>query len=180
MIPSDEQVKALWNKYHLPEKKRLHVSLVARVAVFIAGEYVKKNPKVHINIPLLTASALLHDIDKDIPKILGEKHPDTAVRVLNEEGMSEVAHIVRTHSLHAILDPTIAPSSWEEKFLFLADKMVKFEILTVDKRFSLWRDEQLPPDAQKILDTCYPLVKQLEKEIFQNIGISSSDVAKLA
>jgi len=87
--------------------------------------------------------------------LLGEQHPDTAVRVLREEEMSEVAEVVRRHPLHAIVDPTIAPRTPEEKILYLADKMVKFEILTVDKRFQLWRDEQLPREAVEMLDACY-------------------------
>ncbi|OGG31151.1 hypothetical protein A3A63_04095 [Candidatus Gottesmanbacteria bacterium RIFCSPLOWO2_01_FULL_46_9] len=180
MIPTESQAKQLWEKYHLPEKKRIHVALVARVALFLAAECEKNIPGCHINIPLLKAAAYLHDIDKVIPRRSGEQHPDTAVRVLREEGMDEVADIVQTHSLHAILDPGIAPKTWEQKLLYLADKMVKFEIITVDERFRLWNDEQLPRDVQYILDTSYPLVKALEKEILDSIAIKPQDIARLA
>lgn len=180
MIPTENQAKALWEKYHLPEKKRIHVSLVARVAVFLASECQKKITGYRINIPLLFVSALLHDIDKAIPKLPGEQHPDTGVRVLREEGMDEVADIVKTHSLHSILDPKIRPATWEEKLLYLADKTVKLQIITVDERFKLWNDEHLPSDAQHTLDTCYPLVKALEKEVLDLIEIKSEDIARLA
>jgi len=90
-----------------------------------------------------------------------------------------VAELVKTHPLHAILDPTIAPSTWEEKLLFLADKMVKYEIITVDKRFALWNAEHLPPKEQDILDRAYPKVKALEREVFDLIGIVSEDVVQL-
>lgn len=180
MIPTPEKAKTLWDRYDLPEKKRIHVALVANVAVFLAHACEENIPDSHINIPLLQASALLHDIDKSIPKRSGEQHPDTAVRVLREEGMGEVADVVKTHSLYAILDPTIAPKTWEEKLLYLADKMVKLEIITVDKRFALWQEEELPPEAKVMLDRCYPRVKMLEKEIFEKIALHPEDVAKFA
>ncbi len=173
MIPTEDQCKQLWDKYHLPEAKRLHVSLVARVALFFATKF-------QVNISLLQAAALLHDIDKAIPRFPGEVHPDTAVRILREEGMGEVADIVKTHSLHAMLDPAIAPKSWEEKLLYLADKMVKYDIITVDERFKLWRDEQLSADAKAVLDKSYPLVKKLEKEVMGLIGLNPEDIAKVA
>lgn len=164
MIPTEEQAKALWEKYGLPEKKRVHVTLVANVARFLASKINEP-----INLSLLIAGALLHDIDKAAQIRPGERHPDAAVRILKEEGTPEVADLVKTHPLHAILDPSIAPKSWEEKLLYLSDKMVKFEIITVDERFKLWNDEHLPPDAQKILDEAYPKVKELENKIFSLI-----------
>lgn len=180
MIPTEEQAKKLWDKYHLPDKKRLHVMLVARVAMFLASQWEKKFGEGEINKPLLLAAALLHDIDKAIPPKQGEQHPDTAVRVLQEEGMNEIAEIVRRHPLHAILDPSIVPTTIEEKLLYLADKMVKFEIIDVDQRFALWRDEHLPIDAQVMLEKIYPKVKMLEKEIFDAIGLKPTDVQRLA
>ncbi len=178
MIPTEVQAKTLWDKYNLPQQKRIHVALVAKVAMFFA-EQSNKATKLHINIELLKAAALLHDIDKNVPKLPGEQHPDAAVRILREEGMDEVADLVRTHPLHAILDPAIAPQTLEERLLFLADKMVKYEILTVDKRFALWNDEHLPPEKQDIFDRAYPKVKALEREICGMIAVNPCKVATL-
>lgn len=169
MIPTEVQAHALWEKYQLPRSKRVHVGLVAEVALGLAQQMYQCT-NVPIDQLLLQAAALLHDIDKNIPKLSGEKHPDTAVRILREEGMEEVAAIVKTHPLHAILDPAITPASLEEKILFLADKMVKYEIIGVDARFRLWNEEHLPADAQAVLDAAYPKVKALEKEILAKIG----------
>lgn len=175
MIPTEVQAKSLWDKYQLPENKRRHVELVAKVARFLASKINEP-----INLPLLIAGALLHDIDKNAEKLSGERHPDAAVRILKEEGTPEVANLVKTHPLHAILDPSIAPKSWEEKLLYLSDKMVKFEIITVDERFKLWNDEHLPPPEQDILNRAYPKAKELEEEIFHLMRIKPNDVAKLA
>lgn len=175
MIPTEDQAKMLWEKYGLPEGKRRHVALVARVARFLAQQ-IDKITKRQINKPLLQAGALLHDIDKNVEKRPGEKHPDTAVRVLQEEGMGEVAAVVRTHSVHAILDPVIAPKTWEEKLLFLADKMVKQEVIGVDARFQQWNEENLPQEEMEMLKRAYPKVKELEKEVFNLIGVGLAEV----
>lgn len=178
MIPTGEQAKALWDKYRLSERKRRHVELVARVAKFLA-QRINQLTNQPINQPLLLAGALLHDVDKNADQLPGERHPDTAVRILKEEGMEEVAALVKTHPLHAILDPSIFPKTWEEKLLFLADKMVKDDIITVDERFRLWNEEHLPAEEQKVLDASYPKVKALEQEIFSALGIFPLDVAVL-
>lgn len=179
MIPTDQQIFALWDKYHLPPHKRAHVVLVDRVAQFLAGK-VEKTEHVKIDKPLLHVAALTHDIDKAIPRRINEQHPDTAVRVIKEEGMEKVANLVRTHPLHAILDQSISPKSWEEKLLYLSDKMVKDTIITVDERFALWRAEHLPRKAMEQLDAAYPKVKALEQEICTAVGIDPKDIASLA
>ena len=118
------------------------------------------------NKQLIEASALTHDIDKAIPKKTGEKHPDTAVRVLTELGFTEVAQVVRKHSVHCVLDPKLTPATWEEKIVFLADKMVKHELIGVEERFRLWFREDLPAEAVSELKAAYPKVKILEQEVF--------------
>ncbi len=178
MIPTEDQAKKIWEKYRLPEKKRIHVTLVAKVSLFLAKNLLVHNAQFTINKKLLLAGALLHDIDKAAPKLPSERHPDAAVRILREEGMGEVADIVVTHPLHAILDPAIKPKTWEQKLLYLGDKMVKYDIVGVDKRFALWNEEHLPPEEQKILDASYPKVKELEQEVFKLAGISLDDILK--
>lgn len=170
MIPTDDQIQKLWDKYTLPEYKRNHSRLVAEVALWFAQ-------KIKADMRLLRAAALLHDIDKNAPKKPNEHHPDTGVRLLREAGFEEVADLVRTHPLHAILDSNIAPKTTEEKLLFLADKMVKHTIITVDERFALWRKEDLPPDAVKILNRAYPKVKELEREVCLTVGVDPNEIS---
>ena len=57
--------------------------------------------------------------------------------------------------------------------------MVKYEIITVDKRFVLWNAEHLPAKEQDILDRAYPKVKALEREVFDLIGMLPADVVQL-
>lgn len=179
MIPDEQTIFDLWDEYDLPLSKRNHSRLVVQVALFFAKR-VSDTISVSIDTALLYAGAMLHDLDKNIKKSKDEHHPDTGARVLCEKGFGEVADLIKTHSLPSILDQTTAPKTWEEKLLFLSDKMVKHDIITVDERFRLWRKENLPQDAIIELDAAYPLVKVLEKEVFDIIGISAKDVANLA
>ncbi len=180
MIPTQDEARKLWDEYLLPPVKRNHCQCVARLAVWFARSLHAKNPRISVNTHLLEVSALLHDIDKMAPHLPGERHPDTGVRLLRERGMGEVADLVRTHPLHAILDQNLSPKSWEEKILYLSDKMVKHTIITVDERFALWRAEHLPPDAVTELDAAYPKVKSLEHELCSLLHVKPSDIAELA
>lgn len=177
MTPSENDAKRLWDTYHLPSQKRTHCQLVAKVAVFIAERLQSSDPTIVINEDLLYVAGLLHDIDKNARKD-GETHPEAAVRILREEGMDDVANLVKHHSVHFILDDATTPRSWEEKLLFLADKMVKYEVITVDKRFALWNNEELPQSAHEMLKKAYPKVKALEQAIFAKIGMTPAQVAQ--
>lgn len=179
MIPDEHTIFDLWDEYDLPLSKRNHSRLVARVALFFAKR-VSDTISVSIDTALLYAGAMLHDLDKNIEKAKDEHHPDTGVRVLCEKGFGEVADLIKTHSLPSILDQTTLLKTWEEKLLYLSDKMVKHDIITVDERFRLWRKGDISSNAIIELDMAYPKVKALEKEVFDIIGISAKDVANLA
>lgn len=176
MIPTRAQCLALFDRFSLPSQKKIHVEEVTRVALYLADKLAAQG--INIDRQLLEAAALLHDIDKNIPRQSGERHPDTAVRVLLDLHMPEVAEIVRKHSLHLILDPDRAPQTWEEKLVYLSDKMTKYEFIGVEHRFKLWYKEQLPAQAVKELDQSFPKVKALEQEVLTAAGITFSEMEK--
>jgi putative nucleotidyltransferase with HDIG domain len=178
MIPTPTEAKTLWQIYDLPTQKQRHVSIVAEVSRILA-EHVEQALGICIQKDLLYVGALLHDIDKNIPKREGEQHPDAAVRVLREAGMNEVAVLVKTHPLHAILDASIAPTTWEEKILFLADKMTKYDVISVDERFTLWRSEPLSLVEKELLEKAYPKVKELEQEIMTVIDSTPENMINI-
>ena len=175
MIPDEKTVKGLWDRYHLPPYKRIHCETVGKVALMIA----KMTRGEKVNEHLLVASALLHDIDKNIEKLAGEQHPDTGVRVLKQEGMDEVAEVIRTHPLHMICDSNQAFWTIEQKILFLADKMTKQNIIGLEKRFGLWRSEDDDDASHRILDASYPKVVALRDEILQLAGITEEELILL-
>jgi len=172
-IPSREECYRLLDKYNFPEKKKKHVELVAKVAVFL-GEKIKDKGD-EVNIALVYAGGILHDIDKGLMEE-GDIHTDKGVKILEEEGYPEVARICVSHRVDAFLDPKTIPTTWEEKCIALADKMVKDEIIGVTERFRLWNEENLPEEQKEILRKSYPLVKDLEREILGIIGIGWEEI----
>ena len=175
MIPTSDQAISLWQTYALPEKKQKHSLLVASVALWLATQ-IEEHTKTRVAKELVYVAGLLHDIDKNISWKTGETHPDAGVRILRSLGYDEVATLVKKHPLHAILDPTITPVTLEEKIVYLADKMTKYEVISVDERFALWRAESLTPEEQSILSAAYPIVKQLELEICDMIQMSPDEM----
>jgi len=173
----EKNVKKLWDKYDLPFKKRLHCQKVVEVALYIAKKL--RGKEVKIDEQLLSAAALLHDIDKNIEKLPGEHHPDAGVRVLKQEGMDEVAEVIRTHPLHMILDVKNPPKTIEQKILFLSDKMTRYECIGIEKRFLIWKKEDYNEESQAILDTSYPKVIALRDEILGNAGITEEELITL-
>lgn len=178
MIPTEQEAIQLWEKYSLPEKKRIHVRWIAKLALFLSRELRTKG--IQVNDATLLAGCLLHDIDKNIPRLPGEFHPQTGVRILRNEGMDEVADLIQYHSVQYIENPETAPKTWEEKLLFLCDKMVKQSIIGVEERFRLWyAEDDLPQTQKEMLHRVEPLVKQLEQEVFALINNDPFEVAKL-
>lgn len=179
MIPNKEDIISLWDTYNFPQYKRIHCDMVRRVALILSTHIKKQNPSIFINEQLLEAAALLHDLDKNIPRLPGEHHPDTVIRILIEHGMTEVAEVVRTHPLHMILDSEKGPKTIEQQLLYLSDKTTKQEFIGVAKRFMEWDKEDTDEMSKKILTATRPKVLELQNEILQKAGISEEELSLL-
>lgn len=178
MIPDKQEVFRLWDVYNLPLYKQVHCRAVVRTAQILCQAYTHTG--IAVNRPCVEAAALLHDIDKNIPKLPGEQHPDAGVRILKKEGMNEVAEVVRTHPLHTILDEAKAPKTYEQKIVYLADKMTKDTCIGVEKRFALWRKEDTDPQVVAVLDACYPKVIALRDTMLSQVEMTEEQLIKLA
>lgn len=163
--PTTQECLLLLDRYGFPEEKKPHLFSVMANTV-----YLTRHLQIY-GIPIIesfmVASSLLHDIDKGVPGV-GVSHPNHAVNILKHEGFDEIAAVVAKHSLQSIIDPVLKPESWEERILFLADKMAKLHPLTVDQRFDLWRNEGIS-DLTRVLDATYVAVKSLENDMCSHI-----------
>ncbi len=175
MIPDADAIQLLWDKYHFPPNKRTHVSVVAAVATAL-GARINEHANGSVDLERIRAAALLHDIDKQAEKLPDERHPDAGVRILREEGMEELAEIVRTHPLHMILDSHAGPTTLEQQIVFIADKMVKYDFIGMDARFELWRKEPLTEKSRSILEASYPKAIELRDRLLELAGITEGDI----
>jgi CTP:molybdopterin cytidylyltransferase MocA len=126
-IPTREECRVLLeNVLCVADKIIRHGRVVAQVATSLGLELNRAG--CYLDIPLLEAAGLLHDLAKGAPD-----HARSGARILGEMGFGVVAELVDTH-----MDITIAEGETisAKEVLYLADKMVQGERrLATEERF---------------------------------------------
>jgi len=133
--PSEDECRALWEKYEMPEHIRAHSEQVAHFSVFLAELAVERGYAVQVEE--VRACGLLHDIAKSYALRHGGSHAQLgAAWVLAETGHAGIAQGI----LHHVCWP------WplgEERFCTLpilvlyADKRTQHsDFVTLEKRFA--------------------------------------------
>jgi putative nucleotidyltransferase with HDIG domain len=126
-FPSTSECTVLLTKKFQVDKQVLaHSIKVAQVAVLLAHALNEKG--CSLNIKLIEAAALLHDIAKGCPN-----HAEEAAKILRGLGYGTLAQVVSLHmDVHPVPGETISP----HEVVCLADKMVQADrIVPVEKRF---------------------------------------------
>ena len=171
MIPSKEKCFELLKKYRVPENIVAHTLEVNRVAMFLAKKLKEKGEE--INLGLVDAASLLHDLDKHMTLNEDSGHGKKAAEILESLGFAEVAPIVRKHITTAVLHSPL--KTWEEKLVYYADMRVKGnKIVTVEERFEYLRERygKMSEKAMREINKAEPIVKEIEKEILSKAGVS--------
>ena len=177
-VPSEAECEQLWEQFQVPENIRAHCRLVAKIAVHLAGELRAKG--VDVNVELVRASALLHDLLKLQAQRTGGDEYRQVERVLAERGWPEAGSICRKHGLFSLLLPGELVS-WEETLVFYADKRAKHvELVSIDARLDDLAERYVAsnPTAKAKIEACRPLLRALERALFSQIG-GSVDLAEL-
>ena len=129
-IPTYEECRRLFDETGMLDNIREHSIMVARVSCAIAENLAAGCP---INIDLVRAGALLHDITKTRALSTGEHHAETGGDLLREMGLPRIAEIVAEHVELASFDPD--GPLLEKEIVHYADKRVKHtEIVTLHDR----------------------------------------------
>lgn len=174
MIPSKKECFGILKRFNVPDNIIAHSVKVKELSVGIAEKLAGKGEK--INMKLLIAGALLHDISKMdcIKADVDRSHGDHGYERLLGLGLSEeVANISKKHMLDSILTSRLV--TWEEKIIFYADKRVTHDrVVSLGERFAYLRKRY--PQAVDKINKAYPKVVELEKEIFKKIGISPEEL----
>ena len=166
-IPTRAQCLELLKKYKLPDNVIAHLTEVNRVAMELARKINARGH--HVNLELVDAASLLHDIDK-MQSLEGGNHGVLSRKILETEGYPEVAKIAESHVLHNIIPPGRLPGI-EAKIVFYADKRVKHDkVVSIDERFKYLRERY--PQYMENINRAEPLTKKLEKELMELAGTS--------
>lgn len=173
MIPSPQECLLILKAHNVPAHIIQHSRVVCQIALYLARELNRKGEK--LNLPLISAAALLHDI----AKMDEDDHSQAGAKLLINLGYPEIADIVRQH---VILDPRQEVNTFSEaEVVHYADKRVKHTtIVSLAERF-----EDLKARYGKNSETLVWLnqlqrkTEELEKRIFQRIGADPQAISTL-
>ena len=157
MIPTKEECLKLMGEYGMLENIAAHSLEVARVALFISIELNKKGQS--IDLGLVEAASLLHDLTKTECLRTKGDHAQTGSQVLKGMGYKRVGEVVAQHIwLCKEGDPS---SVSEEEIVNYADKRVMHDqIVSLEKRFSDLKERY--GRIQSAMD----YLERLQKEIY--------------
>jgi len=174
-VPSREECLALMEDQGMLPNILSHSLQVARVAQVLAVHLPHFSPP--LDLALLEAGALLHDIAKTECLKTKQRHTDIGAAFLEGLGYPEVAEIVAQHVNlnHGHSRPDRVS---EVELVHYADKRVLHEdIVDLPTRFRYLQERygRTPEDQKRIAVLLESSLKQ-EKKIFQNLPFSPSEL----
>jgi len=177
MIPSREECLGLMSVHGMLENIVSHSLEVAKVALFISIELIKKGQR--IDLGLVEAASLLHDLTKTECLKTKDDHAQTGSQRLKRMGYERVGEVVAHHIwLGKEGDPS---SVSEEEIVNYADKRVMHDrIVSLEERFSdLKARYGLNPKAMDYLERLQKEIYGIENKIFFILQIDPNDLQHL-
>lgn len=165
-IPTHKESLELLEKYEIKKEILEHSKLVNKIAMFLGKKLREKGEM--INLELLDAASLLHDIGKIRSNKTGKSHTEEGRDILLKEGYPEIAELIPKHRIDKIYYENL--NTWEEKLIYYGDRRAGTKIMPVDERIKdmLTRHPSLEKDIPKFK----PRIKELEGEIFNILDIN--------
>jgi len=154
-----------------------HCIRVAEVALSISRELNRRGENLDLDV--VEAGALLHDITKAESLDSGEDHSLSAYRLLRTLGYVRVADIVRQHVF--LLKESDSPWISEEEVVNYSDKRVRHDqIVTLRERFEDLRARYCRDEAGKEwMERMESFSNRMERKIFSKLDIEPEDLRSL-
>ena len=159
-----------------------HMTVVAEVASFLA--YRATRAGVSVDRRLVETAALLHDVDKALPRehpLRELGHGRAGAAWLSESGHAELARAVAAHPVTRLDEP--AAAGWvedapiEERIVTYADKRGTRRVVSLDQRFARWQRRH--PEYGGQLERALRMARRLETVLCETIGIDPGEVERL-
>lgn len=170
VIPSRTECLLLMQRLCMPRHIQKHCLMVGEIALYL-GQLLNAD-SVKLNLKLVEAAALLHDIAKDRSIKNGGNHDELGARMLIELGYPLLAPIVKEH---AWLDESSLTGPITESLVVnYADKRVKHhQVVSIEERFEdlIDRYAKTPENRVRIREKL-DLYRILEQMIFGRLTIS--------
>lgn len=177
MIPVRDECLRLMGRYGMLDNIVVHSLEVAKIALFLSTKLNMKGQR--IDLRLVEAASLLHDITKTICLETKENHAQTGSQLLKEMGYERVGEVVAEHvKLSEQRDPSTVS---EEEVVNYADKRVQHDrIVSLEERFDDLKNRY--GKDQRVLEQFKQLEKitfKIENKIFSIVGIDPNDLQNL-
>ena len=166
-VLSKNECYNLMCKMQMPDHIVAHSIQVCRVAVCLTEHIVSAG--IELNVQLVQAAALLHDITKDRSFKTEENHALTGGQQLTDLGYSEIGNLVRQH---VRLDDYSDPGCLSEAVIInYADKRVLHDCITsLDKRMQYIQERYgTKPEHKQRIKLLWDKTKVLEKKMFKHL-----------
>ena len=180
-IPSRSQAAQILVGFDPPEWLATHCAAVADVAAFLARAIAARNHA--IDVTLVEAAALLHDVDKafrdDQPlKSLG--HGTAGAAWAREQAHDEIAAAIYGHPVSRLADDDhyfvwVSSATVEERVVAYADKRAMQDVVSLDERFAEWVERHGDTEEMR---RARERAEALEQEVCAAAGISPTDVRR--
>lgn len=156
-----------------------HATAVAEIAAFLAWRTEGRG--IPIDRRLVESAALLHDIDKAIPR-RGQPHGEAGARWLAEHGYPELSEAVASHPVSRLGDDTryaafASSTSRETRIVAYADKCAAQRLEPMNRRFLRW--ERRHPELDASLARARERALALEREVCDAAGVAPEAVRRL-
>jgi putative nucleotidyltransferase with HDIG domain len=159
-----------------------HMTVVAEVASFLA--YRGTQAGVTIDRRMVETAALLHDIDKALPRehpLRGLGHGAAGAAWLSEAGHPELARAVTAHPVMRLngadIEIWLLEAPIEERIVTYADKRATQRVVSLDQRFERWQRKH--PEYAERLDHALQVARRLETGICEAIGVRANEIERL-
>jgi len=169
MIPTREDCLRLMVQYGMLEHIIDHSIAVARVALFLSVKLNRNGER--IDLPLVEAAALLHDLTKTECIRTKEDHALTGSNLLKGMGYERIGDVVAEHiHLSRETDPSRIS---EEEVVNYADKRVRHHrIVSLDERFEDLKERYGKSErALELLEGLRRATFEIERKIFSILKI---------
>ena len=176
-LPTRNECYRLMCEMEMMDHIVVHSMQVCRVATVLAENLAPAG--IQLNLDLIRASALLHDITKTRSFETKENHAETGGHYLAELGYAEVGSLVRQHV--RLDDYPQKVSLNEAVILNYADKRVLHEnVVSLGKRldYILEKYTKVPEDRQRVY-LLWEKTRDIEDEIFAALSFFPDDLTDL-
>ena len=180
MIPDRDACFSILSEHNVDPHIIAHSISVERVALYIARLYADRDGGGDIDLSLVSAGALLHDIAK-VPAIhAGVRHSDMGADMVEDLGLHEVAPLVRQHVLLDEYSHNGAVT--EAELVNYGDKRVTHDqIVTLTERFDdlYIRYGSKSPQAMEHVREIHRRTLELEEKLFRPLSVAPDELVDI-